>query len=172
MIKIFGIAAVALICAAPAYAAPFEGAYVGAGATVDNINLSGEAQGFGFAGAGATAFGGYQMKLGGAFIGLEGNIDLNTADAAGIDAKWGWGVGGRVGVVVKDSTGVYVRAGYQRNKIGADGLGSYWGDGVRMGGGIETGLTDQLSLRAEFNHVNYEQDVTNNQGVVALVFGF
>src|SRR3546814_2429483 len=55
------------------------------------------------------------MPLGNAaFAGVEGNIDLNTADALGIEAKWGWGVSGRAGLMVNDSTGVYGRVGYQR----------------------------------------------------------
>src|SRR3546814_2612472 len=99
------------------------------------------------------------MPLGNAaFAGVEGNIDLNTADALGIEAKWGWGVSGRAGLMVNDSTGVYGRVGYQRNKIGATGVGSAWGDGVRFGGGVETGLTDSAALRVEFNHVNYESE--------------
>lgn len=172
MIKFFGVAAVALMVAAPAYASDFAGPYVGVGATVDNVNGSGVLEGFGAAGAGATVFGGYDMTIGGTFIGLEGNIDLSTADAAGIKAKWGWGLGGRFGVKINETTGAYVRGGYQRNKIGATGLGSSWGDGLRIGGGVETGVSQNLSLRAEFNHVNYESDLINNQGVVALVFGF
>jgi len=28
-----------------------------------------------------------------------------------------------------------------------------------------------MSLRAEFNHLNYEADIVNNQGVIALVYG-
>src|SRR3546814_3333697 len=67
-----------------------------------------------------TLFRSYDMPLGNAaFAGVEGNIDLNTADALGIEAKWGWGVSGRAGLMVNDSTGVYGRVGYQRNKIGA-----------------------------------------------------
>src|SRR3546814_95879 len=161
----------AAIVASPAAAAPFQGAYAGVAATLDNVQGSGALEGFGANGVVGSLFAGLAMPRGkAAFAGVEGNIDLNTADALGIEAKWGWGVSGRAGLMVNDSTGVYGRVGYQRNKIGATGVGSAWGDGVRFGGGVETGLTDSAALRVEFNHVNYESDIINNQAAVAVLF--
>jgi outer membrane immunogenic protein len=111
------------------------------------------------------------MPMGGAFVGIEANADLNTVDALGLEAKWGYGASVRGGFKLNESTGAYARVGYQRTKVSGGGA-SAWGDGVGFGGGIETGVSQNVSLRAEFNHVNYEADLINNQGVVALVFGF
>ena len=172
MKKFVCAAFMAAVLSSPVFAADFNGPYAGVGATVDNVNGSGALEGIGLSGAGATAFAGYDMPLGGMFVGVEGNIDLNTADVAGVEAKWGWGASIRTGAKLNESTGAYVRAGYQRNKVSVAGFGSGWGDGVRFGGGIETGISEKLSLRAEFNHVNFESDLVNNQGVIALVFGF
>src|SRR3546814_10240238 len=80
----------AAIVASPAAAAPFQGAYAGVAATLDNVQGSGALEGFGANGVGGSLFAGYDMPLGNAaFAGVEGNIDLNTADALGIEAKWG-----------------------------------------------------------------------------------
>jgi outer membrane immunogenic protein len=162
----------AAVIASPAAAAPFEGAYAGIAATLDNVQGSGALEGFGANGVGGSVFAGYDIAIGSGFAGVEGNVDLNTADPLGIEAKWGWGVSGRAGLKLNEATGVYGRIGYQRNKIGATGLGSAWGDGVRFGAGVETGLTDSASLRVEFNHVNYESDIINNQAVVGVLFRF
>lgn len=170
--KAFIVAFATVAAASAAQASDFQGPFVGVGATLDNVNGSGSLEGFGAAGVGGTAFAGYDLTVGGAFVGVEANADLNTADALGVDAKWGWGASARAGFKINDSTGAYGRVGYQRSKIGAVGFGSDWGDGVRFGGGVETGLTENTSLRVEFNHVNYEQDVINNQAVVGVVFGF
>jgi outer membrane immunogenic protein len=171
MKKFVCAAFVAAVLSTPALAADFSGPYAGIGATVDNVQGSGPLEGFGTNGVGATAFAGYDMALGNTFIGIEANADLNTADVAGIKAKWGWGASVRTGYKLNESTGVYARAGYQRNKVSGGGA-SAWGEGVRLGGGLETGISSNVSLRAEFNHVNYEFNLINNQGVVALVFGF
>lgn len=168
------IAAAAVIAAisAPAAAREFNGAYAGAALALDNVQGSGDAEGVGFSGVGVSGFAGYDVPLGtSAFAGIEGNIDVNTADAAGLEAKWGWGVSGRLGAKVNDSTGLYARVGYARQKIGALG-DSYWLDGVRYGAGVETSLTDQVALRAEFSQFNYEDDIINNQGTIGLVLSF
>lgn len=165
-------AAAAAFVATPALATDFAGPYVGAGVTLDNVQGSGALDGLGFSGVGATAFAGYNLPIGAStFVGAEANIDLNTADTAGVEAKWGWGVGARLGTKLNDSTAIYARAGYARSKIEFLGV-SGWGDGVRYGAGLETGLTERVSLRAEFTQTNYESDVINNQGTLGIVFGF
>ncbi len=161
----------ALAVVSPASAEVFNGAYAGLGATLDNVNGSGSSEGIGISGAGLTGFAGYDMPLGKAFVGVEGNVDLNTADALGLEAKWGWGLSTRAGFKINDSTGLYGRVGYQRNKLSGGGA-SAWLDGVRFGGGVETAISGNASLRVEFNHVNFEDDLINNQGVVGVLFRF
>ena len=171
MKKLLVAAAFAALSVAPAQA-QFAGAYAGAGVTMDNVHLTGDFEGFGATGIGGTAFAGYDINMGGTFAGVEGNIDLNTADVEDVvEAKWGWGVSGRFGFTVNKSTGVYGRVGYQRNKV-SDGVDSAWGDGVRFGGGVETAVATKAALRLEFSHVDYEQDVANNQVVAGLLMRF
>src|SRR3546814_17297004 len=112
----------AAIVASPAAAAPCQGAYAGVAATLDNVQGSGALEGFGANGVGGSLFAGYDMPLGNAaFAGVEGNIDLNTADAPGIEAKWGWGASGRAGLMVHDSHGVYGRVGVTGQTIDPTG---------------------------------------------------
>jgi outer membrane immunogenic protein len=162
--------------ATPAMAEDFAGPYVGLGVTLDNVQGSGDAEGLGVSGIGATAIAGYDIALGAnSFVGLEANADLNTADYDdGVDeleADWGWGVGARVGYKLNASTALYVRGGYARSRVSLNDVNA-WGDGVRYGLGLQTALTDKVSLRAEFSQFNYEQHVINNQGALSLSYGF
>ncbi|MGE4432212.1 MAG: outer membrane protein [Sphingobium sp.] len=177
MKSVFVVAAVSAVVAiaAPASARDFNGGYVGVAATLDNIQGSGDAEGIGFSGVGVSGFAGYDVPVSAnVFVGVEGNVDVYTADEDNLldtKAKWGWGVSGRLGTKVNDSTGLYARVGYARAK-GTDVFGKYWLDGVRYGAGVETRVTDSLSLRAEFSQFNFEQSLINNQGTIGVVFGF
>jgi outer membrane immunogenic protein len=165
-------AALCVAFATPAMADDFAGPYVGVGVTLDNVQGSGALEGFGMSGVGGTAFAGYDVPLGAnAFVGVEGNLDLNSADAQGVQADWGWGVGGRVGYKLNSSTALYARGGYARDRVSAAGVHA-WGDGVRYGLGVQTALTRKVSLRAEFSQFNYEHDLINNQGALSLSYGF
>ena len=163
----------AAVVAAPASARDFNGGYAGAALALDNFQSSGDVEGVGFSGVGASAFAGYDVPVSTTvFVGVEGNIDVHSADLGDVlEAKWGWGVSGRLGTKVNDSTGLYARVGYARAKIGDD-VDSFWLDGVRYGAGLETRVTDSLSLRAEFSQTNYEDNLINNQGTIGVVFGF
>lgn len=169
------LSAAAMIAAAsPATARDFAGPYIGAGATLDNVQGSGDFEGLGFSGLGATTFAGYNMPVGDkAFVGIEANADIYSADIDGADVKadWGWGIGARAGFKLNDSTALYARGGYARARVSADGEGA-WGDGARYGVGVETGLTDKLSLRVEASQFNYEDDAINNQVSLSLSYGF
>lgn len=43
---------------------------------------------------------------------------------------------------------------------------------MRYGAGIETAVSDQISLRAEITQFNYEADLINNQAGVAIAYRF
>lgn len=162
--------------ATPAMAEDFAGPYIGLGVTLDNAQGSGDAEGLGVSGLGATAFAGYDVSLGtDSFIGLEANVDLNTADYEDdvneIEADWGWGIGARFGFKLNPSTALFARGGYARNRVSFDDEHE-WGDGVRYGVGVQTALNRNLSLRAEVSQFNYEDDVINNQATLSLSYGF
>src|SRR5687768_8514963 len=83
--------AVSAAFATTAMAEDFSGPYIGTGVTLDNVQASGDLEGLGVSGLGATAFAGYDISLGtSAFVGLEANADLNTADVEDVEADWGW----------------------------------------------------------------------------------
>ena len=168
-----------IVIASPAAARDFAGPYVGAGVTLDNVQGSGPNEGLGVSGIGGTIFLGYDLPLGEkAFAGVEANADLASADDdanTGLEAKWGWGVSGRLGYKLNDSTAAYARVGYARGQFGVKGCGkacNSWGDAVRYGAGLETSVSQNVSLRAEFSQYNFESDVINNQVSVALSYGF
>lgn len=164
--NLIGIALLSSI-AFPLHAEEFSGPYVGTAFTLNNYSGSGDAEGIGgVSGAGASVFAGYDYKLTDKlFIGAEANADFASADAnvAGllVDSEWGWGAGGRAGYLVNDKTAIYARAGYARQRVQvADD--KFWLDAVRYGGGIETYISPNIAVRAEFTQFNAESNVTNN----------
>src|SRR5690606_41820456 len=88
--------------ATPAMAEDFAGPYVGLGVTLDNVQGSGNAEGLGVSGLGATAFAGYDIALGRSSVsGIEANVDVNSADyedsTTEVGDDWGGGIGARLG---------------------------------------------------------------------------
>jgi outer membrane immunogenic protein len=169
-------AVAATLASTPAMAEDFAGPYIGAGVTLDNIQGSGQLEGYGFSGVGGTVFAGYDMAVSnGVFAGVEANFDLSTADddiAPNTKIDMGWGISGRLGTKLNANTGLYGRLGYAQARAKTAGFSSEWGEGVKYGLGIQTGLSDQLSLRAEVNQINYEGDLINNQAQLSLSYGF
>lgn len=166
------VAAVAISSSASAH--DFNGPFVSAGVTLDNVQGSGDAEGNGASGIGGTVSVGYDLATSAnTFVGVEANADVYSVDIDAVDlgADWGWSVSGRAGLKLNQDTGAYVRVGYARARVSAGNV-SDWGDAVRYGAGLETSVSGNLSLRAEFTQFNYEQDVINNQGAVSLVYGF
>ncbi|RJF93532.1 outer membrane protein [Sphingomonas cavernae] len=185
MLRKIILAASALAFATAAHAGTETGPYVGVAVTVDAPNA--DVQGLdsiGSTGVGGSAYAGYNVALGnGFFVAPEANIDLNTAEArltSGTDSfrlksRWGWGVGARAGYDISDSTAAYVRAGYARNQIKTienDVSDKSWGEGIRVGGGLETQVAPHAKLRAEYNYYNYERGLSSTQGLLGISYAF
>lgn len=172
MKAIFAAAAASLIFCAPAHAAEFDGSYFGVGVNVDNVQATGANEGIGFSGLGGTAFIGHDIPVTSSmFIGGEANVDLYTADVDDIiEANWGYGVSGRVGLNLNRGTALYARAGYARAQLKIDG-DKEWGEGLRYGAGIQTRITPNASLRAEITQTDYEGGMINNQAGFSISFG-
>jgi outer membrane immunogenic protein len=167
-----GLILFGLSATASAEARHFDGGYAGAGATFDNFNPTGPGAGGTVTGVGGTILLGYDLSFGDAgFIGVEANGDVSTADAVGIAATYGGGVSLRAGFAVSDHSAIYVRAGYQRDRVVFTG-NSDWVAGLRLGGGAEFGVTDHLSIRAEYNHLKLQRKLKNDQAVMALIYAF
>ena len=129
---------------------------------------------------------GYDMQLGGAVVGIEGEAsDATTsrcakgvtvpADKLCFKAKRDLYVGGRVGGVIANNTLLYAKAGYSNARFGLEyddgGSGaadfSNGGnlDGYRVGAGIERKLASNTYLKAEYRYSNYEHGFDRSQVV-------
>jgi outer membrane immunogenic protein len=184
------VAATAL--STPALAEPFSGPYVGVEVGLDNYEGKGSdvfAPGDRFNGISGNgivggAYAGFDMPVSGNFFaGVEANASLSgakatyddTADRLTIKAKESFGASARLGLMVNDSTGAYARAGWQNTKFRADLNGvrdSDRDDALVLGGGIETRVGSNASIRVEYNHANYDDFIKNNTVRAGLGFRF
>ncbi|MFC3175018.1 outer membrane protein [Novosphingobium bradum] len=143
------------------------------------LNISGtsvSADGISGNGKGASIYAGYDLPLApSAFVGLEAGFDYSGAGISlsaanggntvgtSIKARETYSIAARLGVVVGGSTGLYAKAGYANTRFKA----SAQQNGVTQfadsrhhgafvyGGGIETGLVQNVSVRAEFTVSDY-----------------
>ena len=150
------IAAAALAFPASASAEVFNGPYAGAEAGIGVVKTKGST----FAGpfkdsdssviTGAVI--GYRLPLGDdspIVLGAEGNAGIY---ADGTDARYG--ISGIGGVRIGEKALVYLRGGYGW----LDGVQTGAGkgvDGAVIGGGAEFGITDAISIRADYKYLDY-----------------
>lgn len=182
----------AAVVSAPAFAAK-SGPYLGSGVTHDSFATGGDIEGVGFDGVGATVFAGYDLAVSeSTFVGVEANFDLSSAKAGDdtdyVKLNHQFGLSARAGLNLNDSTALYGRLGFQRARgtvvDGADKV-SESRNGVRFGGGVETLVSGNIKLRAEYNRSHYsltdaeeaelaplEGGYNNNQFLLGAVFGF
>ena len=187
-------AAIALLSATAAAAAPFNGPYVGAAIGMDNYEIRASGDGdiidsLNAKGVVGGVYGGYDYALGKqGFVGGEVSADISGAesklDLFGYElkakAKGSFGISGRAGTKVNDTTGVYARLGWvNTNFTAVDGgvSGSKTQSGFTYGVGIETVLNATASLRAEYNTADYGKifdylHVKNSQFKVGLSYRF
>jgi outer membrane immunogenic protein len=187
-------AAIALLSATAAAAAPFNGPYVGAALGMDNYELKGSSDGDvidGLSANGAVAgvYTGYDYAFGTkGFVGGEISADLSGAETTlklfdleiKAKAKGSFGISGRIGTMVNDTTGVYGRLGWVNTKFETVVDGDTNGkteSGVTYGVGVETVLNTKTSLRAEYNIADYGDildglNVKNSQFKVGVSYRF
>ncbi len=110
---------------------------------------------------------GYDLRAGGAVVGLEGEIADSTASRGAIDAARDIYVGARVGLPLGPQMLAYAKAGYANGRVNTPAFRQN-GDGFRLGGGLEYALGGNLFVKAEYRYTNYEQDVERHQLVGGL----
>lgn len=180
-----------------AYEVKAQGVNIG-GTTVSADGISGN-------GKSASIYAGYDLPVApSAFVGLEAGFDYSGAAislaatsggntvGASIKARETYSIAARLGVAVGGSTGLYAKVGYAntRFKISAEQNGVVQFTDSRhhgafvYGGGIETGLVQNVSIRAEFTVSDYgsaglDQDfgvtgvkVSNSKTSVGLTYRF
>jgi outer membrane immunogenic protein len=149
--------ATAALFAAPAMASDFTGARVEVTAGADDVTGGFDTTDVVY---GATI--GYDVGLTDSVIaGVEANVN-NVFDRRDIGASV------RLGVEVNDNVLVYGKAGYSNYKD----VFSRELDGLRVGGGLEVNLSDNLFTGVEYRYTDFEAGVGKHAGLVKLGLRF
>ncbi len=175
-IVILTAAAAAGLAASPALAQDTRapgGLYVGALGGLEGIDVE-STDGSATATADSAVYGingGYDLSLGSAFVGVEG--ELSTSDSStrfpssfagardGLEANGQYYIGVRAGVGLTEGIAAYGKAGYtslDTKAFTSSGTLSELEDnagGVRFGGGLQFQLPGPLEARVEYRHSRY-----------------
>jgi outer membrane immunogenic protein len=172
------VASISIAGVASAQTSPFEGFYAGGQAGYSSINVEVSAVGLGsadetmdgFGGGGFIGFGGTNGSLYGSIqaeVGYDGAEWSETSGGltVGVETQLTYGVGFRVGGVVADNLLIYGRVGWVRTNaegtVTLAGVGSASDDedfdGLRIGGGVEAMLADNIGVRGEYTYTQYEE---------------
>lgn len=188
--KTFAIALLASVAVTgTAQAQTFEGPYIGVAAVRDAYEIQGVLEdvtidGFSANGYGAALYAGYDLPLSAnIFAGLEANATLTGAALtlsdddfkSQIKARESFGFSTRLGYKVADATGIYARVGYQRTKFKATFDGDSENstqEALVYGAGLETGLSNKTSVRAEYTIEDYDSTTSNSKLSVGLSYRF
>ena len=186
MKKVFALAAVAAgFAAAPAMAqdntAP-GGLYVGAIGGYEGIDVE-SSDGSVSADADSAVYGinaGYDISLGSAFVGVEGELSKSGGSTTfpddfdgardGLDADGQYYIGARAGVALTTGIAAYGKVGYTALDTKAftssgslDELDDNAG-GLRFGGGLQVQLPGPFEGRVEYRRSNYKDVVDGTYG--------
>ena len=186
MKKVFALAAVAAgFAAAPAMAqdntAP-GGLYVGAIGGYEGIDVE-SSDGSVSADADSAVYGinaGYDISLGSAFVGVEGELSKSGGSTTfpddfdgardGLDADGQYYIGARAGVALTPGIAAYGKVGYTALDTKAftssgslDELDDNAG-GLRFGGGLQVQLPGPFEGRVEYRRSNYKDVVDGTSG--------
>lgn len=158
--KFFGVvlAAAAATLAVPAAAADFTGPRVEVTAGVDDVKNARDTTDVTY---GVTV--GLDADIGGTplIVGVEAGVD-NFADRRDI------GAAARLGIRASDNVLLYGKVGYANFKD----ANSRELDGLRVGGGLEFGLTDNLFAGVEYRYTDFEAGVGKHGAVARLGLRF
>lgn len=184
MTKFYAVLAAAplALCSQAAFAAPLSGPYIGIEGSHDayevkaqNTNIGGtaiSADGLSGNGVSGGIYAGYDIRvMPSAFVGIEAGFDYSGAaisvagggDSASVKARESYSIAGRFGLVVGNATGLYAKLGYANTRFKTELVSSgttVFADSRShgafvYGGGIETSVTDRLSVRGEFTVSDY-----------------
>ena len=169
------------------------GFYVGALGGYQGIHVK-SADGSATASADSAVYGvdaGYDLSLGHAFVGVEGEVSTSSGSTTfpssftgaydGLKANGQYYVGARAGVSLTPGIAAYGKVGYtalDTKAFTSSGSLSELKDnssGVRFGGGLQIALPGPLEAKVEYRHSHYKDvnsannaDATTNQVVAGL----
>jgi len=183
MRKIIGLAALAAACAATPAAAK-GGFYVGAIAGYQGLKVE-SSNGSATAKADNAVYGaqvGYDLSLGTAFVGVEGEVSAASGDTQfpgstgaaydSLKANGQYYVGARAGINLTPGIAAYGKVGYTSLDTKAfSSAGSLAelkdnSDGIRYGGGVQLDLPGPLEARVEYRRSQYKDAVSGTYGDV------
>ena len=187
------------LVASPAFAqaAAPGGLYVGALAGYEGIDVE-TSDGAASADADAAVYGvtaGYDLSLGSAFVGVEGEYSTSGGSTEfpdsfagardGLEAGGQYYVGARAGVALTPGIAAYGKLGYTsldtKAFTSAGSLDELEGnsDGLRYGGGVQVQLPGPLEARLEYRRSSYKDvndavfgDATTDQVVAGVGLRF
>lgn len=187
MKKTIALAALAAgLAAAPALAQDDDGAtggfHVGAIAGYEGLNVT-SSTGTVSADADSAVYGltaGYDLSLGNAFVGVEGEISTSNGTTTfpgtvagareGLEANGQYYIGARAGFALTPGIAAYGKVGYTAldtrafTRSGSLGELKDNADGVRFGGGLQIQLPGPLEARREYRRSNYNTLAEASQG--------
>lgn len=175
MKKLVALAAVAAgLSATPAMAQSTGGFYVGAIAGYEGIDVD-SADGSATASADSAVYGvnaGYDLSLGNAFVGVEGEYSASGGSTEfpdsfsgardGLETDGQYYIGARAGVALTPGIAAYGKVGYTaldtKAFTSAGSLDDFDGnaDGVRFGGGLQVQLPGPFEGRVEYRRSRYK----------------
>ncbi len=165
------IATALALAATPAIAqdGPASGAQILIVGGFDSVDVGGNSEDVVY---GVTA--GYDIDLGGAFVGIEAEGSLSgvsengtgvlvAGDTLTVEAGRDLYIGARLGTMLGESTKVYFKGGYTNTNLDVDyndNLGMQFSDsealgGYRVGTGVEFLLGERAVVRAEYRYSDY-----------------
>ncbi|MBO6767023.1 MAG: porin family protein [Erythrobacter sp.] len=194
------VAIASAMTAAPAMAQDSNtapgGLYVGALAGFEGLDVE-SSDGSVTADADSAVYGinaGYDLSLGSAFVGVEGELSTSGGSTEfpgsfagardGLDADGQYYIGARAGFALTPGIAAYGKVGYTaldtRAFTSAGSLGELEenADGMRFGGGLQVQLPGPLEGRLEYRRSNYSDvggdvgDVSTDQVVAGLGLRF
>lgn len=158
------IAAVALFSMAGINAAqaetPFAGGYAGIQGGYDIFK---DQWGAGkWKGVEGGLFLGYNSQVAERVIlGVEANLNVTDAKNSTINVKTknDYGISARAGFLASENIMLYARGGYQRALVGTTGSSHHF-DGWVLGAGIEAGVAENITVRAEYSYTDYKSSAS------------
>jgi len=170
--KLLIASAILAVTSGVALAAPYVGGSVGVDVNTNNNNN--------FRGVPFSVFGGYgttvsqNIYLAGEVFGTVGTASLNDN---GLKSTYGYGVSVIPGLMLSDRVMAFARAGVVRTHFSPTGVRNTNDTGGQLGLGLQTGLTQNLDLRGEYDYTSYGKfsglsKVTSDQFSLGLVYRF
>ena len=178
-------AAILMSAAAPASAGEF---YLGGEMGWTDVNLettttSLEESGLGASGFSGSALAGYQVAIPSGILGFEVNVGDSSAEYEATSDTYqetitrdvSYGISAMLGTNLSDNTHLYGRLGYQATSMeltarqaGTGVVEEFSKDktytGARVGAGIQTAVTDDLSVRLEWTRTIYSEETLAYNG--------